>query len=92
MFAMVFPSPESSPILTRLLALFDQLELAGVTGHEYVDYLFDKYPRLTSLRILDSEIELEQIGILERMRDKPDVKEKFSVRLIEIQRKLRGKS
>jgi len=87
---IVFPSPESYPILTRLLALFDQLGLAGVTTQEYVDYLFEKYPQLTSLKMLNAEIESEQVGILERMINKKCVKDKFRVRLIEIQRKLRG--
>ena len=74
-------------ILTHLLGLFLRLNLADVTGHEYVDYLFEKYPRLESLAMLDAEIELEQEGILVRMMDKPDVKEAFRKRLIEIKQK-----
>jgi len=74
-------------IFTHLLGPFLRLNLAGVTGHEYVDYLFEKYPRLESLAMLDTEIELEQEGILVRMMDKPDVREMFQKRLIEIKQK-----
>jgi len=72
---------EQQHTLNTLLGLFYQLNLAGVTGHEYVDYLFEKYG-LKRLSDLTQEQLAQQVVILQGLALNNKTREQFRGKLL----------
>lgn len=75
------------PTIDSLLSLFSDLHLEGVSGHEYVDYLFCKY-QIPNLN-LSEEIVKEQINNLTKMKNDQKTKAEFRLHLLRIKAKLK---
>jgi len=73
--------PAEQHTLNTLLGLFSQLNLAGVTGHEYVDYLFEKYG-LKKLPDLTQEQIRQQVTILQGLAQNNKTREQFRGKLM----------
>lgn len=73
--------PAEQPTLTTLLGLFSQLNLTGVTGHEYDDYLFEKYG-IAKLPDLTQEQLAQQVTILQGLVQNKKTREQFREKLL----------
>lgn len=80
--------PAGQPPLSDLLGLFAQLNIDGVDGHDYVDYLIVKY-RLACISDLKREQVRDERDILNRMIKNTKIKEEFRIYLLGIQAKLK---
>ena len=67
--------------LNRLLGLFYNLNLSDVTGHEYVDYIFEKYG-LQKLPDLTPEQAQQQVSILQGLAQNEKNRKLFHKKLL----------
>jgi len=77
---MASPAQSEQPI-TKLLCLFLQLNLQGVTAHEYVDYVLNRY-NLPNLSSWSLESMRHEWAYLERLKSDDEEREAFRINLL----------